>query len=115
MLKKTIENSVLNVRKMRKVVHKFEIVRLSVSLFQLRFAILSCTLALFGITLVTFREGTDRNLLDFLGYKILRERSPSEFRPVGEHIPYISRHSPRSSEHSIKRRSMNNLVTVACT
>ena len=84
---------------MRKVVHKFEMVRLSVSVFQLRFTTLSCTLALFGIMVVSSREGTDRNLMNFLGYKIPREHSPNEVRPVGEYIPYISRHPPRSSEH----------------
>ena len=73
-------NFILNSKKSRKVA--FEMMRLSVSLFRQGFTHFPCTLVLFGIVLVTSREGTSGNLLNFLSYKILTELSASEFRPV---------------------------------
>ena len=79
--------------------HKFEMVRLSVSLFQLRLVIFPVSLLIFRIELVMSHEDTAGTPLDFLTSKILTELSLDEYRPMGKSIWFVSRHLPNTSEH----------------
>ena len=94
---------------MRKVVHTFEMVRLSVSLFWLRFVNFPVSVLIFRIVLVMSHEGAAGNLLHFLTYKILTELPLDEFRPIGKSISFVSRHPLNTSEHPTGRMNFANL------
>ena len=97
------QNIIWSSRKSRKVVHKFEMVRLSVSLFQLRLVIFPVSLLIFRIELVMSHEDTAGTPLDFLTSKILTELSLDEYRPMGKSIWFVSRHLPNTSEHPTRQ------------
>ena len=112
MLAKTIKNFILNTKKSRQIVNKFEIVGLSVSLFRPTFIIFHVSALIFGIMLVMSHASTDGNLLDFLTYKILTELRLDEFRPMGTSISLICRHPPNTSEHPTITPSSGVIFTL---